>query len=340
MVVDRVARTLYFSILISLLWSSVGVQALHLAVPPQEAQQTRSQGDAFAMVDGNPEHRIGRNDLLHITVWNGLAVEEATVRVAEDGTIFVPFGVDLNLKAQGLSSTDLKRLIQKESLKYFRETVVQVVIEEYNSSRAYLLGEVGRGATGGDGAGMYPLKGRQTVLEFIIEHGGFSEAANLTRVQINRASGEVAFLNLSEVIFQGDESQNPVVNPGDIVWVPSKEVGANIYYVFGEVNAPGIVTTQENLSLVEVVSRAGSFTKDASRAHVYIARGDPNQPEMLLSDMKSLIQEADFSQNVVLQNNDVIYIPRRKFALFQDVVAAITPILGLLRDTVFLFGLR
>jgi polysaccharide export outer membrane protein len=340
MVVDRVVRTLYFSILISLLWSSVGVQALHLAVPPQEAQQTRSQGDAFAMVDGNPEHRIGPNDLLHITVWNGLAVEEATVRVAEDGTIFVPFGVDQNLKAQGLSSTDLKRLIQKESLKYFRETVVQVVIEEYNSSRAYLLGEVGRGGTGGDGAGMYPLKGRQTVLEFIIEHGGFSEAANLTRVQVNRASGEVAFLNLSEVIFQGDESQNPVVNPGDIVWVPSKEVGANIYYVFGEVNAPGIVTTQENLSLVEVISRAGSFTKDASRASVYIARGDPNQPEMLLSDMKSLIQEADFSQNVAVQNNDVIYVPRRNFALFQDVVAAITPILGLLRDTVFLFGLR
>ncbi len=339
MILNRAARTLSFSILISFLGPSMSVQALHLEAAPQEAQQPRSQGDAFAMVDGTPEHRIGRNDLLHITVWNGLNVEETTVRVAEDGTIFVPFGVDLNLKVQGLSSTDLKRLIQKESLKYFRETVVQVVIEEYNSSRAYLLGEVGRGASG-EGAGMYSLKGRQTVLEFIIEHGGFSEAANLTRVQINRASGEVAFLNLSDVIFQGDESQNPVVNPGDIVWVPSKEVGANVYYVFGEVNAPGIVTTQENLSLVEVLSRAGSFTPQASRSKVYIARGDPNQPEMLLSDVKSLIQEADFSQNVVLQNNDVIYVPRRGFALFQDVVAAITPILGLLRDTIFLFELR
>ena len=260
--------------------------------------------------------------------------------VAEDGTIFVPFGIDLNLKVQGLSSTDLKRLIQKESLKYFRETVVQVVIEEYNSSRAYLLGEVGRGTAAGQGAGMYPLKGRQTVLEFIIEHGGFSEQANMTRVQINRASGDVAFLNLSEVIFQGDENQNPVVNPGDIVWVPSQEVGANTYYVFGEVNGPGIVTSQESLSLVEVISRAGSFTPQASRSKVYIARGDPNQPEVQLMDIKSLIQEADFSQNVVLLNNDVIYVPRRNFALFQDVVAAITPILGLLRDTIFLFGLR
>jgi len=185
---------------------------------------------------------------------------------------------------------------------------------------------------------MFPLKGRQTVLEFIIEHGGFTEQANMTRVQINRVSGEVVFLNMSEVIFQGDEKQNLVVNPGDIVWVPSKEVGANSYYVFGEVNSPGVVTSQENLSLVEVISRSGSFTKDASRSKVYIARGDPDQPEVLELDIKRLIEEADFAQNAALQNNDVIFIPRRGLAKLQDVVAAITPLLGLLRDTIFLFG--
>ena len=340
MALDRVVRTLSFSTLILSFGFSMGASALHLTVSPQEAQQPSSEGHAFALVDGIAEHRIGRNDMLHITVWNGLNVEDTTVRVAEDGTIFVPFGIDLNLKVQGLSSTDLKRLIQKESLKYFRETVVQVVIEEYNSSRAYLLGEVAGGVAAGQGAGMYSLKGRQTVLEFIIEHGGFTEQANMTRVQINRVSGEVAFLNLSDVIFQGDENQNPVVNPGDIVWVPGKEIGANTYYVFGEVNGPGVVTSQENLSLMEVISRAGSFTLQASRDSVYIARGDPDQPEVLELDMKSLMEEADFAQNAILKNNDVIFIPRRKFAKFSDVVAAITPVLGLLRDTVFLFGIR
>ncbi len=42
----------------------------------------------------------------------GLNVEDTTVRVAEHGTIFVPFVIDLNLKVQGLSPADLKRLIQ------------------------------------------------------------------------------------------------------------------------------------------------------------------------------------------------------------------------------------
>ncbi len=329
MVRDSLARTLSFFILISCLWPSVCV----------EAQPSASQGEAFSMVDGNAEHRIGPNDLLHITVWNGLAVDETTVRVAEDGTIFVPFGIDLNLKAQGLSSTDLKSLIRMESLRYFRETVVQVVIEEYNSSPAYLLGEIGREGAG-QGSGVFSLKGRQTVLEFIIEHGGFSERANMNRVQINRATGEVLFLNLSEVIFQGDESQNVIVNPGYIVWVPSLEVGANTYYVFGEVGTPGVVNAQEELSLIEVISRSGSFTTDASRSKVFIARGDFNQPELLELDIKSLVEEADFSQNVTLQNHDVIFVPRRNLATLGDVVGVITPLLGLLRDSVFLFTRR
>ncbi|MDA2937959.1 SLBB domain-containing protein [Acidobacteria bacterium AH-259-A15] len=300
--------------------------------PSQEEQRGASQEEAFVLVDGVPEPRVGRNDVLHITVWNGLNVEERTVKVAEDGTIFVPFGVNQNLQVEGLSSTDLKRSIEQELLKYFRQPVVQVVIEEYSSNRAYLLGELGAGP---GAAGLYPLKGRKTVFEFIIEHGGFAEQANMTKIQINRASGEVLILNLSDVIFQGDESQNVIVNPGDIVWIPSKEVGANSYYVFGEVNSPGVVTAQEELSIVELISRSGSFTSDASRSKVFIARGDLNQPEIIELDLKKLVEKADFSQNVVLQNNDIIFVPRRGLAKYADVIAAISPALGLLRDTVF-----
>ncbi|MDA2923437.1 SLBB domain-containing protein [Acidobacteria bacterium AH-259-L09] len=307
--------------------------------PSQEEQQRTSRAEAFVLVDGVPEPRVGRNDVLHITVWNGLNVEERTVRVAEDGTIFVPFGVNQNLQVEGLSSTDLKRSIEQELLKYFRQPVVQVVIEQYSSNRAYLLGEVVAG-TGVRGAGLYPLEGRKTVLEFIIEHGGFTEQANMTKVQINRAGGEVRLLNLSDVIFQGDESQNVIVNPGDIVWIPSKEVGANTYYVFGEVHSPGVVAVQEELSIVEVISRSGSFTADASRSKVFIARGDLNQPELVEVNLKRLVEKADFSQNVVLQNNDVIFVPRRGLAKYRDVIGVIAPLLALLRDTVFLLEVR
>ncbi|MFQ5929772.1 MAG: SLBB domain-containing protein [Acidobacteriota bacterium] len=343
---DRPARGTPILTLLFIFLFPVSARALHPVreVPrgeqpgtSQDEQRGASQEEAFVLVDGVPEPRVGRNDVLHITVWNGLNVEESTVKVAEDGTIFVAFGVNQNLEVEGLSATDLKRSIEQELLKYFRRPVVQVVIEEYSSNRAYLLGEVVAGP-GARGAGLYPLEGRKTVLEFIIEHGGFTEQANMTKIQINRATGEVLILNLSDVIFQGDESQNVIVNPGDIVWIPSKEVGANTYYVFGEVQSPGVVTAQEELSIVELVSRSGSFTPDASRSKVFIARGDLNQPEIIELDLKKLVEKADFSQNVALHNNDIIFVPRRGLAKYADVIAAISPALGLLRDTVFLIG--
>ncbi len=165
------------------------VQALHQAPEnPRDPQQRDTREEAYVLVNGVPEPKLGPNDLLHITVWKGPNVEETTVRVAQDGTIFLPFGVNQNLEAEGLSSSNLKRTIQQQLLKYSRQPVVQVLVEEYSSNRAYLLGEVGTGISE-SGAGLYPLEGRKTVLEFIIEHGGFTEQANMAEVQIHRATG-------------------------------------------------------------------------------------------------------------------------------------------------------
>lgn len=330
---DTIARPAVLALVIVFL--SLATPGFVGAQGQTAAQQVPPTDQSYIMVGGVPEHKFGRNDRLRITVWNGLAVEEVVVRVAEDGTIFVPFGVDDNFKVEGLSSTELKRVIREELLQYFRESVVQVVIEEYNSNRAYLLGEVLSGP-GAEGPGLYPLEGRKRVLEFIIEHGGFGAEANVTTVQLNRADGEVVTLNLSDVMFQGDVAQNVVVNPGDIVWVPSIQVGAHNYYVFGEVRSPGVVTTQDELNIVEVISLSGSFTADASRDSVYIARGDLNQPEIIALDFKSLMEEADFSQNVVLQENDVVFVARRGLAKARDIAGAVAPFLGLLRDTVFI----
>ena len=338
---ERRQRSGSILMLICFLWSAVFAEALQVVErTPQGEQQHPSPNEAFVMVEGVAEHRIGRNDVLRITVWNGATIEETRVRVAEDGTIFAPFEVNRTLRVVGLSSTGLKRLMQQELLNNTQEPVVQIVIEEYNSRHAYLLGEIGIGGMGTSGTGLYPLEGRKSVLEFIIQHGGFTEEANLARVQINRASGEVLTLNLSDVIFQGDESQNPIVNPGDVVWVPSKEVGANTYYVLGEVHSPGVVTSEEDLSLVDVISRSGGFTADAERQKVFIARENFNQPELLQSDLKSLVEKADFSQNTALQNGDVIFVARRGLAKYREVIAVISPLLGLLRDTVFLIDRR
>ena len=297
----------------------------------QEAVAERRTGQAFNIVDGIPEPKLGASDVLSITVWNGETREEEEVKVAQDGTLFIPFGVNRILDTTGLTSSGLKERIEQELLVFFRQVVVQVVFEEFHSNRAYLLGEVAAGA-GAEGPGFYSLEGRKRVLEFIIQHGGFTNNANLTQIQLNRADGEVVLLNLSDVIFQGNESQNPIVNPGDIVWVPSKEIGSKSYFVFGEVGAPGVVSAPGDMTLVTAISMAGSMTLHAERDTVYVARaqGFGDQPEVLKLDLKRLQEEADFSQNITLQENDVVFVPQRGLSRFRDVVAAITPVFSLI----------
>ena len=98
---------------------------------------------------------------------------------------------------------------------------------------------------------------------------------------------------------------NPRSLPGDIVWVPSRDIGSQNYFVFGEVQDPGVVSAPGEMNLVKAISMAGSMTLNAERDTVYVARaqGVGIEPEVLKLDMKRLQEEGDFSQNITLQNN-------------------------------------
>ena len=41
-----------------------------------------------------------------------------------------------------------------------------------------------------------------------------------------------------------------------------------------------------------------------------MVRGDPASPEIITADLKSLIEEGNLSQNVVLASGDLVYVPR------------------------------
>ena len=98
-------------VLFPVLTQAAGLQQ----VPSQE-----SAVQAFALVDGIPEPKLGPSDVLDITVWNGENREQEEVKIAQDGTVFIPFGVNQTLSVTGLTSTDLKKRIKQELLVYFR----------------------------------------------------------------------------------------------------------------------------------------------------------------------------------------------------------------------------
>ena len=285
------------------------------AAPADRADNGVEENDVYTTVTGFAEYKIGPGDVLEITRWQGPTSIKEEVLVRPDGRISTEFIDDLQVK--DLTPTQLDRLLTKFFKDYLKQPRIDVVVKEYNSKYVSLTGAIGSGirTTGtGAGAGRYPLTGRVYLLEMVARAGGPSRDANLREVRVRRSSGETLTLNLFRAIYQGDPSQNIVLNDGDLLFFPTLVLDANRVYVFGEVENPGVYKLPEaNMSLFDAISEAGGPTVFAQQSSTRIVRGSPERPDIIPIDLKKLIEQGDQTQNVMLASGDLIYVPRSSF---------------------------
>jgi protein involved in polysaccharide export with SLBB domain len=112
-------------------------------------------------------------------------------------------------------------------------------------------------------------------------------------------------------INKGDLSQDLVLDDGDMVFVPTLAEGGNRIFVFGEVETPGAYNFEgSDIRLFDAISMAGGTTVFGSTEGTRVVRGDPASPEIITADLRSLIEEGNLSQNVVLASGDMVYVPR------------------------------
>ena len=103
------------------------------------------------------------------------------------------------------------------------------------------------------------------------------------------------------------------------VTVTVEEFKSKKVFTLGEVIKPGAYYLSKNDTLLEVISKAGGVTQNAGREIIIVrpAEGATQQPTSLDSkdsqlirvDLQSLIS-GDVRNNLIVQNNDTIYIPK------------------------------
>jgi len=285
------------------------------------------ENSVFTTKFGFPEYRIDAGDLLKIIFWRGTESEEVPVPVRPDGNISFGYVEDLNVK--GLTPTDLDRILTEHLGRYIRHPRIDVIVEEHNSKSVTILGAVGQRA--GTGPGQYKLKGRARLSEMLSESGGPRTDANLRDVRIRRKDSQTITVNLYKAITQGDISQDIVLDDGDVVYVQAMSKESNRVYVFGEVTKPGAYTFEgSEMRVFDAISQAGGYTVFGKPAMTKVVRGDITQPKVLSADLKSLVEEGDYSQNLVLANGDLVYVPRSAFGDINQFFKRITPLMRLI----------
>ena len=98
-----------------------------------------------------------------------------------------------------------------------------------------------------------------------------------------------------------------------------KNYGTRKIYVMGEVKTPGIHELgADNLNVYAAISSAGGVTRRGRSTQVQVLRvvGDTMYYKQL--NIKNYIKKHDLTQNVVLQDGDIVYVPRSNGIKFDE----------------------
>ena len=158
---------------------------------------------------------IGAGDSLSIVVWRNPELT-MSVPVRPDGKIAAPL-VD-ELMAQGRTSIELARDVEKVLSKYVRDPVVTVLVTGFvgpYSEQIRVVGEAARPQA-------LPYKQKMTILDVMIAVGGLTDFAAGNSATILRTSqGNKQYtVRLRDLIKRGDMSANVDMRPGDILIIP------------------------------------------------------------------------------------------------------------------------
>jgi protein involved in polysaccharide export with SLBB domain len=155
---------------------------------------------------------LGEGDVIEVRVF-GEGELSGKHQVSSDGTIRLPLVGSISVR--GLTPEETAGYISEEYRKaYVRQPEVSVFVEEFNSRKVFVLGEV-------KNPGPYTFEENMTVIAAVAKAGGTSALAapNRTVVSHEHEGKQVRVIARVADIGRG-EAPDMVLQPGDIVFVP------------------------------------------------------------------------------------------------------------------------
>jgi polysaccharide export outer membrane protein len=162
---------------------------------------------------GEAEYKIGPQDVLRIDVWKESEITR-TVPVRPDGKISLPLLNDV--QAAGLTPNQLSAAISEGLKKFINDPQVTVSVNEINSRRVFVTGEVVH-------AGAFPLLPNMTVLQALSSTGGFTQFAKVKNIYVLRFEDGKQVkhpFNYKEAIAGRKPEENILLEPSDVIVVP------------------------------------------------------------------------------------------------------------------------
>jgi polysaccharide export outer membrane protein len=261
-----------------------------------------------------------------------------SAQINPEGNIFVPQVGTLSV--QGLTLDEAQEKIRVALSRELVDPVVSVSLVGQRPVQVTISGEVNR-------PGIYPIgSATPRVSDALFLAGGSAMMADLRQVQVRRkrVDGSVVSQNvdLYTPLQNGGEIPNFRLQDGDAIIVPRREIANDDTYDRTLVSRStlaspqirvrvlnyaggGIVTVPlpNGSTFIDVL--AGINTDSANLSEIALVRFDPQRGRAVRQTLNAKkVLAGDVSQNVPLQDNDVIVVGRNLIARITNILGTIT----------------
>lgn len=289
-----------------------------------------SRGTDVIMLS-NEDYRMAAKDVIEVMIEDAPELSR-NFQINAAGQILM--GHLGQIKVAGMTTEELsKQIADGLRGRYLKDPKVSVVVKQYNSRSFFIQGAV-------RAPGVYMIEGRPTLFRLLTIAGGLQEnhgsTAYIIREKKNagakaepvsanangNATGLKAEVNSDEAdtqvelltaqisgLFRGQFEQNILIEPGDVVTVPV----IDIFYVAGEVQAPGAYPLKEGTTLRQAVALAQGTLFKAAANRAVIFRDDPaTGGRKEISVDVSAVMSGKSKEDPVILANDIIMIPNSR----------------------------
>ncbi len=267
------------------------------------------------------EYLIGPGDVLEIVSPHRPELAGQYV-VGPDGAIAVFMAGEIELS--GLTRQQAEDRILEKTGRFYQSVAITLKINKYRNNKVYVLGRV-------DNPGVIEFDGRPTLLEALSIAAPFppvQKAAFLSRCAIMRGRDQILWIDLQQLLRGGNTKLNITLANNDVVYIPDPQ-DSNVF-LMGEVRAPGSYEIRDALTLLNAIGMAGGVTENAVTSGIKLIRDRGLGGGVVEIDLDEMMATADFSQNYLLKNSDIVFVPRRGIATFNYYLRQIDPFVQLL----------
>jgi polysaccharide export outer membrane protein len=259
---------------------------------PETAEATPAAGtDAYQLQVG---------DVVGVVVL-GEAAYSGSFSLRADGTLLFSDEMVGAVPIAGLTVAKATEVIASRIGDYVKNPSVLVTISRF---KVMVVGEVRQ-------PGQYDLDSGTRLAEAITRAGGpRDERRDLAQVYLTKANGQEVSFDLRAFREAGDESQNPVLSPGDRISVGRERSAARAEYrISGAVRKPGFFPLDHAREprVSDALEECGRWTEEANpRSAQLIHQGGAKEQV----DLMTLDGDPTGEGNKVLQDGDELFVPR------------------------------